>query len=153
MVNIECVRNRWMDAQPGEYDWICASFGHPNGKSIGSAVFAQLMAECLRAHWRHLVNMIELVHIGATSLMWLNLCFPRPTGVLNSNAISIGSAVFAGLTSDRPTDRLTNHATRLVTTGCIYVRSTCNAALKKMQFLCFLFCKVVQKHQLGEVGK
>jgi len=37
-----------------------------NGKSIGSAVFAQLMAECCRAHWCHLANMIEIVHTGAT---------------------------------------------------------------------------------------
>jgi len=42
------------------------------------------------------------------------------------NGISIGAAVFAGLTSvrDRPTDRPTDHATRSVTIGRIYVRST-----------------------------
>jgi len=40
----------------------------------------------------------------------------------NPNGISIGSAVFAGLTSmtDRPTDR----ATRSVTIGRIYICST-----------------------------
>ena len=38
-----------------------------------------------------------------------NTWFPGPTRVLNPNGISIGSAVFAGLTSvtDRPTDRQT----------------------------------------------
>jgi len=38
-----------------------------------------------------------------------------PTQVLNPNGISIGSAVFAGLTSvtDRQTDRPTDHVTRL----------------------------------------
>jgi len=47
----------------------------------------------------------------------------EPTPVLNSNGISIGSAVFTWLTSvtDRPTD---NHATRSVTLGRVYVRST-----------------------------
>jgi len=49
-----------------------------------------------------------------------------PIGVLNRNVISIGSAVFAGLTSvtGRPTDRQTDHATRSVTVGRVYVRST-----------------------------
>ena len=45
-----------------------------------------------------------------------------PTQVLNTNGISIGSAVFAGLTSvtDRPTDRQTTQ----LTVDRIYVRST-----------------------------
>jgi len=51
-----------------------------------------------------------------------NTWFSGPTKVLNPNSISIGSAVFAGLTS--VTDRLTDHATRLVTIGRIYIRST-----------------------------
>jgi len=42
-----------------------------------------------------------------------NTGFPGPTRVLNPNGISIGSAVFAGLTS--VTDRPTDHATRWVT--------------------------------------
>ena len=46
-----------------------------------------------------------------------------PTRVLNNpNGISIGAAVFAGLTN--VTDRPTDHATRSVTIGCIYVRTT-----------------------------
>jgi len=55
-----------------------------------------------------------------------NIWFPGPTRVLNPNGISIGWVVFAGLTSvtDRPTDRQTDHATRSVTIGRIYVRST-----------------------------
>ena len=47
---------------------------------------------------------------------------PWATRVLNPNGISIGSAVFAGLTC--VIDRLTNHASRSVTIGCIYIRST-----------------------------
>jgi len=51
-----------------------------------------------------------------------NTWFPGPTRVRNPNGISIGSAVFAGLTS--VTDRPTDHATRSITIGRIYVRST-----------------------------
>jgi len=55
---------------------------------------------------------------GAPSNAW----FSGPTRVLNPNCISIGSGVFARLTivTDRPTD----HATRLVTIGRMYVLST-----------------------------
>jgi len=45
-----------------------------------------------------------------------------PTRVLDPNGISIGSAVFAGLTS--VTDRPTDHVMRSVTIGRIYVCST-----------------------------
>ena len=55
-----------------------------------------------------------------------NIWFPVPTRVLIPNGISIGSTVFAGLTS--MTDRLTDHATQSVTTGHIYVRSVGDAA-------------------------
>jgi len=47
-----------------------------------------------------------------------NTWFPRPNRVLNPNGISIGSVVFAGLTS------VTDHATRSVTVDRIYIRST-----------------------------
>ena len=55
-----------------------------------------------------------------------NTWFPRPTQVLNPNGSSIDAAVFAGLTSvtDQQTDRPTDHATRSVRIGRIYVRST-----------------------------
>jgi len=55
-----------------------------------------------------------------------NTWFPGPTQVLNPNGSSIGTAVFAGLTSvtDRQTDRPTDHATRSVRIGRIYVRNT-----------------------------
>jgi len=50
----------------------------------------------------------------------------RPSQVLNPDGISIGSAVFAGLTSvtDRQTGRQTDHATRALTIDHIYVCST-----------------------------
>jgi len=51
-----------------------------------------------------------------------NTWFLGPTRFLNQNGISIGSAVFTGLTTVR--GRPTDHATRSVTKGRIYVRST-----------------------------
>jgi len=75
---------------------------NPNGKSIVSAIFAQLTAECHRANWHHLANMIEVVHIGATCRIRLNFCFLQPTRVHNPNGKSIGSAVFAQLTAESP---------------------------------------------------
>jgi len=46
-----------------------------------------------------------------------------------------GSAVFAGVTSDRPTDRPTDHATQSVTIGRIYVRSTAmRPSLRRCKF-------------------
>jgi len=49
------------------------------------------------AHWRHLANTIENVHVVATWRIQLNLCFFRPTRVHNPNGKSIASAVFAQL--------------------------------------------------------
>jgi len=56
--------------------------------------------------------------------------FLGPTPVINPNGVSMGSAVFTGLTSltDRETDRPTDHAIRSVSVGRIYVRSTGDAA-------------------------
>ena len=51
-----------------------------------------------------------------------NTWYPGPTRGFNPNGISIGSAVFAGLTI--VTDRQTDHASRSVTIGRICVRST-----------------------------
>ena len=70
-----------------------------------------------------------------------------PPRVHNRNGISIGSAVFAGLTT--VTDRQTDHATRSVTIGRIYVHSTVmwsrnevqQAALFKHQTLMLHFSK------------
>jgi len=51
-----------------------------------------------------------------------NTWFAGPTQVLDPKGSSIGAAVFAGLTS--VTDRPTDHATRSVRIGRIYVHST-----------------------------
>jgi len=51
-----------------------------------------------------------------------NTWFLGPTRVFNPNGISIGSAVFARLTT--VTDQPTDHTTRSLTIGRIYVRST-----------------------------
>jgi len=54
-----------------------------------------------------------------------NTWFPVPTRVPNPNGISIGSAIFAGLTS--VTDRPIDNATQSVTIDHIWVRSTGDA--------------------------
>ena len=68
-----------------------------------------------------------------TCIIHLIQCFLGLTRNHNPNSISIGSAVFAGLTivTDRP-DRQTDHATPCITIGCIYGRST---AMRPNNFL------------------
>jgi len=134
----------------------CAWVQNPNSISIGSAVFAQLMAEChwacpdmsfplkiapwhrgiwtpsttwfleaptpttqtdfdrfshlFTAHCRVLSGMcryvLSLKHCPFAWEIWIpsNTRFLWPTQVLNPNGISVGSAIFAGLTTvtDRP---------------------------------------------------
>jgi len=87
----------------------------PNGISIGSAVFAQVTAECPYTLWRPFPQKLPLSMKGSRS--------PCNTGFLwtirahKPNGISIGSAVLAGLTSmtdtqrDRQTNRETNRQT------------------------------------------
>jgi len=78
---------------PGDYNWTCASFlptqVNKTGKSIGWAAFAQLMAECIRVHWRHLANIIELV-------LPLAHLSPQPKQQIDR----FGSTVFAQLTAE-----------------------------------------------------
>ena len=73
-----------------------------NGRSIGSAVFAQLTAKCRRVHWHRLANTIEIVHIGATWRIRLNSRFLRLTRDHNPNGKSIGSIVAAQRTAESP---------------------------------------------------
>jgi len=90
-----------------------------NGKSTGSSIFAQITVDC-----RYTLQSTAAFPLKITPSH--GGCGPRlthgslgPTRDLNPNGISIGSAVFAGLT-----DRATDAATRSVTTVRIYVRST-----------------------------
>jgi len=77
----------------------------PNSRSIGSAIFAQLTAECRRA-CRGMPFPLKIANshggYGPPSNTW----FLGPTRVLNPIGISIGSAVFAGVIS--VTGRWTN---------------------------------------------
>jgi len=77
---------------------------NPNGISIDSAVFAQMTAECpYSLQWDPLTPHNYLFPWG----IWTpsNTWFPGRT--TQTACISIGSAIFAGLTSvtDRPADR------------------------------------------------
>jgi len=76
-------------------------------RSVLLFFFAQMTAECpYTLQWdAHFPFKIAPSHGGSGPPCYT--LFPRPTRVFNQNSISIGSAVFAGLTSvtDRPTDR------------------------------------------------
>ena len=89
--------------------------------SIVSVIFAQLTAECRQA-CPGMSFPLKIVHSHGEIWTPSNTLFPGPTRVLYTSGISIGSAVFAGHYT--VTDRPTNHATRSVTIGRIYVRST-----------------------------
>ena len=103
---------------------------NPNGISIGSAVFGQMTVDCpYTLQWDVPSPQNCPFPWGIWTPCPSNIWFPVPTRVLKPNGISIGSAVFAGLTSvtDRQTDQPTDHATRSVTIDRIYVRSTGDA--------------------------
>jgi len=71
---------------------------NPNGTSIGSAIFAQVAAECLYTlQWFGCFPLkIAPSHVG----IWTscNTWFIEPTRVRNANGNFIVSAIFAGLT-------------------------------------------------------
>jgi len=74
---------------------------NPNGISIGSAVFAQLTSELLYFTMGHSFSLKIAPSNGASELPSSTL-FLGPTQILNLNCISIGSAVFAQITAERP---------------------------------------------------
>ena len=80
-----------------------------------------------------------------------NTWFSGPTQVLNPNGSSIGSAVFAGLTS--VTDRPTDHATRWVRIGRIYVRSTAMRPKKFRSKILSHIINVQSQSLMMSVGK
>jgi len=75
--------------------------GHnPNGISMGSAIFTHLMAECCRTSLG-MSFPIKIAPSQGGSGPPSNTCFLGPTRVQNPNDISISSAVFAQLMSER----------------------------------------------------
>ena len=84
----------------------------PNSISIGSAVFAQMTAECPYALQGEAPFPFKITPFPWGIWTLSNTWFPGPTRVLNPNGISIGSAILAGLTSvtDRQTDRQTRYS-------------------------------------------
>ena len=80
----------------------------PYGITIGSAVFAQMTAECpYTLQWA--APSLSKLHLpmGGSGSHLYNTWFPGSIRVLSPNGIWIGSALFTGLTSvtDRQTDR------------------------------------------------
>jgi len=94
----------------------------PNDITICSAVFTQVTAQCHILYNLATPSPLKIAPSHGVSGPQCNTWYPGPTKVLNSNGISIGSAVFAGLSS--VTDRPTDQSTWLVTIDRIYVRST-----------------------------
>ena len=80
---------------------------NPNGISTSSAIFAQITAECPHTLQWVAPFPLKIAPSHRGILTPSNIWFPWPTRVLNPNTISIGSAIFAGLSSviDWPTDR------------------------------------------------
>jgi len=81
---------------------------NPNRMPIGSAIFAQMTAECPYTLQWDAPFPLKIAPSHGESGPPCNTWFPGPTRVTNPNGISIVSAVFAGLTSvtDRQTDRV-----------------------------------------------
>ena len=102
---------------------------NPNDISIDSAVFVQMTAECPYTLQWDAPFPLKIARSHGGSGPPSNTWFLRPTQVHNPNGTSIGSAVFAGslVWQDRPTD----HATRSVTIGRIYV---CSTAMRPKNF-------------------
>ena len=93
-----------------------------NGISIGSAVFAQLTAECpYTLQWAS-PSLLKTVPPYRRSEPPSNIWFLRPTWALNPSSISIDWAIFVGLAT--VTDWQTDQQTQLVTVGCVYIHST-----------------------------
>jgi len=130
---------RWRQCAVAAFGPLECTSHNPNGKSIGSAILAQITAKCRPAHWRHLANTTELVlpsahlnpqpkrQIDQNLAVFAQLMAEVPIlyngrpfrpncpfyggdldppsntwflpPVLNPNGISIGLAIFAGLTS------------------------------------------------------
>jgi len=60
------------------------------------------MCPSMWAHWHHLANTIEIMHIGTTWQIRLNLWFLVPTQVHNTNGNLIDAAVSAQLMAESP---------------------------------------------------
>jgi len=72
---------------------------HPKGTSICSAVFAQLIAECLYTLQWFTRFCLKIAHSHGGIWTPCNTWFLGPTRILNPNGNSVASAVFAGLAS------------------------------------------------------
>jgi len=114
-----------------EYDWTCASYGplesttHTANRSVQPFLHSWLQNVPIFYNGSPISPSKLPIPIGG---IWTpcNTWFLGPTRVLKPNGNSIASAVFARLISvtDWPTDRPTDHATRSVAIGRMYLRST-----------------------------
>jgi len=98
------VPNEGMLAPPGEYDWICASFGplesttQTTNRSV-KPLLAQLTAgSAYNLQWAYPSTRIAPSN-GGSELSCSTWCF-GPIRTRNPNGTSIGSTVFAQMTAD-----------------------------------------------------
>ena len=124
------VFSRWLQcaSPPNTYFLGPTRLQIPNGIAIGSAVFAQLTAECPYILKRAALSPFKIAPSRGGFGLPSNTSFlgPKPKfSTQTASRISIGSVIFVGITyCDRQTDRPTDHSTRSVTIGRIYVQCT-----------------------------
>jgi len=134
----QCALHEGTLVPPGKYDWKCVSFSPPESttqmanRSVQSFLHSSRQKVPILYNGRSFPTELPLPMgiSGPPSNTW----FPGPIWIVNPNGISIGSAIFAGLTS--VTDRPTDHATRSVTIGRIYVCSNAMRCSLIMQPAC-----------------
>jgi len=79
-----------------------------------------------------------------------NTWFPGPTQVLNPNGILFQPFLHGSVV--RQTNRPTDHDTQSVTIGCIYIRITCDAAKKSMDFNAVFTVRFYKCSAVAEMG-
>jgi len=115
--------------------WCCGPMRvhNANGNSIGSAVFAQMTAECPYTLQWFAFFPLKIAPSHVDIWTWCNTWFNGPTRVLNPNGNLIVSAIFAGLTS--VTHWQTDRPRYSVRCGIIMHRVICDTAKPHTRFM------------------
>ena len=117
------------------------------GSPIGSAVYAQVTLYFTILYNGTPLSPSKLILPIGSYKPPSNAWFPGPNRILNPNGISIGSAIFAGLTSG--TERLTHHTTRSVTIDRMYIRSTSRPLLNAESTPLTCICSYAHDEVIG----
>jgi len=136
---------------PQSYTWFLGAIraNNPNGISISSAISEQMTEEhSCTLQWAILPPKNCPFPWGI--LTPSNMSFLGPNRILNPNGTSISSAIFAGLTS--VTDRSTDHATRSVTRGRIYMRCSLIIVQCYPNLIFFIMWSLMQKYDEQDIS-